>query len=91
MVPQSAGSGERRAAYRAVECKRHATIQSVDQLIRYLEFLNRDPLLAPVRGVLACLSITPQARTLAADRGVEVRVVDYDELKGRTDSTLKLF
>jgi RecB family endonuclease NucS len=66
----------------AVEVKRRAGIDAVEQLTRYLELLNRDPLLAPVRGMIAAQAITPQARTLAVDRGMSVKVVDYDELRG---------
>lgn len=54
----------------------------MEQLTRYLELLNRDPLLAPVSGVLAAQSIALQARTLAEDRGIRCVVVDYDELRG---------
>ena len=66
----------------AVEVKRHATIQAVEQLTRYLEVMNRDPLLAPVRGVLVALSFTQQTRTLAAIRGIACVQVDYDALRG---------
>lgn len=79
------------ARHVAVEVKRHATIGAVEQLTRYLEFMNRDPHLAPVRGMLAAQSITPQARTLATDRGIECRVVDYDELRGLDDVESRLF
>ena len=66
----------------AVEIKRHAGIDAVEQLTRYLELLNRDPLLAPVRGVLAAQTIKPQARTLAEDRGIRCVVLDYDAMRG---------
>src|SRR5215475_15497563 len=66
----------------AVEVKRRAGIDAVEQLSRYLELLGRDPLLAPVAGVLAAQSIAPQARTLAEDRGIRCVVVDYDALRG---------
>jgi endonuclease len=66
----------------AVEIKRHATIDAVEQLTRYLEYLNRDPLLRPVAGVIAAQSVTPQARTLAEDRGMRVVVLDYDAMRG---------
>ena len=68
--------------HHAVEIKRHATIDSVEQLTRYLEYLNRDPLLRPVAGVIAAQSVTPQARTLAEDRGMRVVVLDYDAMRG---------
>ena len=66
----------------AVEIKRHAGIDAVEQLTRYLELLNRDPLLAPVKGVLAAQTIKPQARTLAEDRGIRCVVLDYDAMRG---------
>ena len=66
----------------AVEIKRVAGIDAVEQLTRYLELLNRDPLLAPVKGVLAAQSIRPQARTLAEDRGIRCVVLDYDAMRG---------
>ena len=75
----------------AVEVKRRGDIDGVEQLTRYLELMNRDPLLAPVRGVFAAQEIKPQARTLAKDRGIECRVVDYDALRGIDDPSLRLF
>ncbi len=66
----------------AVEIKRVAGIDAVEQLTRYLELLNRDPLLRPVKGVLAAQSIKPQARTLAEDRGIRCVVLDYDTMRG---------
>ncbi|OJV83593.1 MAG: endonuclease [Cellulomonas sp. 73-92] len=75
----------------AVEIKRRATIDAVEQLTRYLDLLNRDPLLAPVRGILAAQSIAPQARVLAADRGIDVLVLDYDAMRGVDDASLRLF
>jgi RecB family endonuclease NucS len=66
----------------AVEIKRRGEIDGVEQLTRYLQLLNRDPLLAPVRGVFAAQEIKAQARVLAADRGIECVVLDYDTLRG---------
>jgi RecB family endonuclease NucS len=66
----------------AVEIKRRGEIDGVEQLTRYLELLNRDPLLAPVRGVFAAQEIKPQARVLATDRGIDCVVLDYDTLRG---------
>jgi RecB family endonuclease NucS len=66
----------------AVEIKRRGEIDGVEQLSRYLELLNRDPLLAPVRGVLAAQEIKPQARVLASDRGIDCVVLDYEALRG---------
>ena len=75
----------------AVEIKRRATIDAVEQLTRYVELLNRDPLLAPVAGVLAAQQIAPQARTLAEDRGLRCVVVDYDGLRGMERDDMVLF
>ena len=75
----------------AVEVKRRGEIDGVEQLTRYLELLNRDPLLAPVRGVFAAQEIKPQARTLAEDRGIRCVVVDYDALRGVDDPESRLF
>jgi RecB family endonuclease NucS len=75
----------------AVEVKRRGEIDGVEQLTRYLDLLNRDPLLAPVRGVLAAQEIRPQARTLATDRGILCAVVDYDALRGMDDPDSRLF
>jgi len=75
----------------AVEVKRRAEIDGVEQLTRYLELLNRDSLLAPVRGVLAAQEIRPQARVLAADRGIRCVTLDYEAMRGADDATLRLF
>lgn len=75
----------------AVEIKRRGEIDGVEQLTRYLELMNRDPLLRPVRGIFAAQEIKPQARTLAEDRGIECVVVDYDNLRGVDDADLRLF
>jgi len=75
----------------AVELKRHATIEAVEQLTRYLDLLNRDPLLAPVSGVLAAQSFALQARTLAGDRGIRCVVLDYEAMRGMPSGDLTLF
>ena len=75
----------------AVEIKRRGDIDGVEQLTRYLELLNRDPHLAPVRGVFAAQEIKPQARVLATDRGIGCLVLDYDAMKGVDDSGSRLF
>jgi RecB family endonuclease NucS len=75
----------------AVEIKRRGEIDGVEQLTRYLELLNRDPLLAPVSGVYAAQLIKPQAQVLAEDRGIRCVTLDYDELRGFEDDSLKLF
>jgi len=66
----------------AVEIKRRGEIDGVEQLTRYLDLLNRDPLLAPVQGVFAAQEIRPQARTLAVDRGIRCVTLDYDSMRG---------
>ena len=75
----------------AVEVKRRGEIDGVEQLTRYLDFLNRDPLLRPVRGVFVAQEIKPQAKVLATDRGMTWVEVDYDELRGIESPNLKLF
>ena len=66
-------------------------MSGVEQLTRYLELLNRDPLLAPVKGVFAAQEIKPQARVLATDRGIDCVTVDYAVLKGTDDPSQRLF
>jgi hypothetical protein len=75
----------------AVEIKRRGDIDGVEQLTRYLELMNRDPHLAPVTGVFAAQEIKPQARVLAADRGIRCVTLDYDALKGIDNSEHRLF
>ena len=75
----------------AIEVKRRGEIDGVEQLSRYLDFLNRDPMLRPVSGLLVAQEIRPQARLLAGDRGIGCVVVDYDDLRGIESDILKLF
>jgi len=75
----------------AVEIKRRGGIDGVEQLTRYLELMNRDPLLAPVTGVFAAQEIAPQARTLAEDRGIRCLLLDYDAMRGLDDGVPRLF
>ena len=75
----------------AVEVKRRGGIDGVEQLTRYVELLNRDELLKPVRGVFAAQEIKPQARTLADDRGFRCLTLDYDELRGIESDEMRLF
>ena len=75
----------------AIEIKRRGEIDGVEQLTRYLELLNRDPQLRPVRGIFAAQEIKPQARTLAEDRGIECLVLNYDELRGLDTAHNRLF
>ncbi|MFM6982094.1 MAG: endonuclease NucS [Microbacteriaceae bacterium] len=78
-------------AHVAVELKRRGDIDGVEQLTRYLELMNRDPLLAPVAGIFAAQEIKPQARVLAEDRGIRCVVLDYDAMRGMDDSHNRLF
>ena len=75
----------------AVEIKRRGDIDGVEQLTRYLELLNRDPHLSPVRGVFAAQEIKPQARVLAQDRGIACLVLDYDAMRGVDSAETRLF
>jgi endonuclease len=75
----------------AIEIKRRGDIDGVEQLTRYLELLNRDPLLAPVQGIFAAQEIKPQARVLALDRGIRCLTLDYEAMRGTDDSALRLF
>ena len=79
------------AKYWAVEVKRVAGLDAVEQLTRYVELLNRDPLLTPVGGILAAQTIKQQARTLAEDRGLRCVALDYDALRGMDPTTPRLF
>lgn len=78
----------------AVEIKRRGEIDGVEQLTRYLELLNREPLLTTkgaVRGIFAAQEIKPQARVLAEDRGIACALVDYNALRGLDDPSERLF
>ncbi|MCH2433207.1 MAG: endonuclease NucS [Acidimicrobiales bacterium] len=75
----------------AIEIKRRGEIDGVEQLTRYLDFLNRDPLLRPVRGVFVAQEVRPQARVLAEDRGIGWVEVDYDDLRGIEPDMPRLF
>ena len=75
----------------AVEIKRIATIESVEQITRYLERLRTDPQFASCRGVLAAQSIKPQARVLAQSRGIDCVEVDLAVLRGEREPELRLF
>jgi endonuclease len=77
--------------YVAVEIKRRGEIDGVEQLRRYIERLDRDPLLRPVQGIFAAQRVKPQARVLAAERGITWVEVDYDLLRGRESDELRLF
>jgi RecB family endonuclease NucS len=75
----------------AVEIKRRGDVDGVEQLTRYLELMNRDPHLAPVIGIFAAQEIKPQARTLAADRGIRCLLLDYDAMRGLETGHSRLF
>jgi RecB family endonuclease NucS len=75
----------------AVEIKRIATIDAVEQLTRYLERIRLDPALASCRGVLAAQVVKPQARVLAQARGIECVEVDLEVLRGEREPDLRLF
>ncbi len=75
----------------AVEIKRRGEIDGVEQLSRYLERLDNDARLAPVRGVFVAQLIAPQAKVLAEARGLGWVEVDYDELRGIEPNSLRLF
>ena len=75
----------------AVEVKRRGEIDGVEQLTRYLERMDRDPSLRPVRGYFVAQVIKPQAKVLAESRGITCVEVDYDELRGIERNDLKLF
>jgi endonuclease len=75
----------------AIEVKRRGEIDGVEQLARYLEFLQRDPLLRPVRGVFVAQQIKPQAKVLATERDITCVEVDYDALRGLEPDDLRLF
>ncbi len=75
----------------AIEIKRQGGIDGVEQLARYLERMNLDSRLAPVRGIFVAQSIAPQARVIAQARGIECVEVDYDELRGIESNVPRLF
>jgi endonuclease len=82
---------DRYGALVAVEIKRRGELDSVEQLTRYLDRLNLDPRLRPVRGILAAQAITPQARLLAEARQIDAVEVDYDGLREAETTELRLF
>jgi hypothetical protein len=82
---------DRYGALVAVEIKRRGELDSVEQLTRYLERLNLDPRLRPVRGILAAQAITPQARLLAEARQIDAVEIDYDGLREAESTELRLF
>jgi RecB family endonuclease NucS len=75
----------------AVEIKRIGTIEAVEQLTRYLEFIRRDPAKAGCRGILAAQVVKPQAAALAESRGLRCVEVDLAVLRGEREPDLTLF
>ncbi|HEU4450187.1 MAG TPA: endonuclease NucS [Gaiellaceae bacterium] len=75
----------------AVEIKRVATIEAVEQLARYLERIRLDPATAGCAGILAAQRFKPQAQTLAASRGLRCVEVDLESLRGVREPELTLF
>ena len=75
----------------AIEIKRRGDIDGVEQLTRYLELMNRDAALSPVRGIFAAQEIKPQARTLAEDRGIECLILDYEQMRSESVDPDALF
>ena len=75
----------------AIEVKRRGEIDGVEQLARYLERMDRDPMLRGVRGVFVAQVIKPQAKVVAASRGIGCVEVDYDVLRGTRTADLTLF
>jgi hypothetical protein len=75
----------------AVEVKRVATIDAVEQLTRYLDCIRTDPGMEGCRGLLVGESVKPQARTLARSRGMDTAVVALAELRGLREPELRLF
>ena len=75
----------------AVEIKRLGTIEAVEQLTRYLEFIRRDPAKAECRGILAAQRFKPQAVALAESRGIRCAEVDLALLRGEREPDLTLF
>jgi hypothetical protein len=75
----------------AVEVKRIAEIDSVEQLSRYLERIRLDPARADCRGILAAQRVKPQAATLAEARDIRCVEIDLEVLRGDREPELTLF
>jgi endonuclease len=82
---------DREDGWVAVEIKRIATIEAVEQLSRYLECIRVDPAKAACRGILAAQQLKPQAVALATARGISCVEVDLDVLRGLREPELTLF
>jgi RecB family endonuclease NucS len=79
------------AEWVAVEVKRVGTIEAVEQLTRYLDFVRRDPAKAGCRGILAAERLKPQAVALAESRAIRCVTVDLQVLRGEREPDLTLF
>jgi RecB family endonuclease NucS len=75
----------------AVEVKRVGTIEAIEQLTRYLDFIRRDPAKAGCRGILAAERLKPQAVALAEARGIRCVAVELAVLRGEREPELTLF
>ncbi|HLX33344.1 MAG TPA: endonuclease NucS [Gaiellaceae bacterium] len=75
----------------AVEVKRMGTIEAVEQLTRYLDFIRRDPAKSGCRGILAAQTLKPQAVALAESRGIRCATIDLEVLRGEREPDLTLF
>ncbi len=75
----------------AIEVKRRGGIDGVEQLTRYLELLGREQRYRKIRGIFAAQQITPQAKVLAEDRGIECKVLDYAAMRGTDNPEERLF
>ncbi len=75
----------------AVEIKRVAGIDAVEQLTRYLERIRLHAAFTSTRGVLAAQAIKPQARVLAESRQIACVEVDLAVLRGERQPELRLF
>ena len=75
----------------AVEIKRIGTIEAVEQISRYLERIQLDPVMAGCRGILAAQQFKPQAVVLAESRGIRCAEIDLAALRGERVPDLTLF
>src|SRR5437763_7200228 len=75
----------------AVEIKRIGTIEAVEQLTRYLDFIRRDPAKEGCRGILVAERLKPQAVALAESRAIHCATVELDVLRGEREPELTLF
>jgi hypothetical protein len=75
-----------------VEVKRvRAVAAHVEQLTRYCERVDLDPVHRPCRGFLVAPEIAPQARVMCEARGYTFVELDFDVLRGEVEPELTLF